>query len=77
MFTRDARSKAVTALARGSWEISAPYYLQGLPYEDLTQGDETAIRQAYRSLLRTLTQDSRVGKFEIYLFALTRLRLHE
>jgi hypothetical protein len=55
MFTQDARSKVVTALARGAWQESAPDYLQGLPYEDLTQTDETNLRQAYTSLLQRLT----------------------
>ncbi len=55
MFTQDARSKVVTALARGEWNASAPTYMQGLPYEDLTQTDKTHLRQAYTSLLRRLT----------------------
>ncbi len=55
MFTQDTRSKAIPALARGTWTESAPDYLQGLPYEDLTQVDETQLRRAYTALLRSLT----------------------
>lgn len=55
MFTQDARNKAVTALARGEWTTSAPSFMQGLPYDDLTQLDNTDLRQAYTSLLRRLT----------------------
>ena len=55
MFTQDARGKAVTALARGEWQASAPSYMQCLPYEDLTQTDDTHLRQAYTSLWRRLT----------------------
>ena len=55
MFVQDARSKAIPALARGAWIESAPDYLQGLPYEDLTQADETHLHRAYTALLRSLT----------------------
>ncbi|GJL49503.1 MAG: hypothetical protein NPIRA01_07300 [Nitrospirales bacterium] len=55
MFTQDARNKAVTALARGEWTTSAPSFMQGLPYEDLTRLDNTDLRQAYTLLLRRLT----------------------
>ncbi len=56
MFTHDARSKAVIALARGEWTKSAPDYMQDLPYDDLTQADETNLQQAYTSLLGRLTE---------------------
>jgi hypothetical protein len=55
MFTQDARSKAVTALTLGEWREAAPDYMQGLPYEDLTQSGETNLRSAYIALLRRLT----------------------
>lgn len=55
MFTQDARSKAVSALARGEWGKSAPDYMEALPYDDLTQVDETNLRRAYTSLLQRLT----------------------
>ena len=55
MFTQDARSKVVTALARGDWKESAPDYMQALMYDNLTQADETDLRLAYASLLRRLT----------------------
>ncbi len=55
MFTQGVRSKVVTALAQGAWIESAPDYLQGLPYEDLTQTDETYLHRAYTALLQSLT----------------------
>jgi hypothetical protein len=58
MFTQDARGKAIVALARGEWKESAPDYLQDLPYDDLTQADETHLRRAYTALLRRLTDRS-------------------
>jgi len=61
MFAQDALSKVVTALARGTWETAAPFYLQGLPYEDLTQTDEIHLRQAYTSLLQRLTNTTEVA----------------
>ena len=56
MFAQDARSKAIPVLARGAWTESAPDYLQALPYEDLTQTDETPLRRAYTALLQSLTE---------------------
>ena len=47
MFTQDARSKVVVALARGQWQESAPDYLLALPYDDLTQAGETDVHGAY------------------------------
>ena len=55
MFTPDARRKVVPALARGEWKRSAPSYLQGLPYEDLTHHEQSRRGKAYLSLLGRLT----------------------
>ncbi len=61
MFTQGARNKVVTALARGEWQSSAPDYMQGLPYDDLTKTDEAHLRQPYISLLRRLIDATEVA----------------
>jgi tetratricopeptide repeat protein len=61
MFAQDARGKAVAALARGKWQTSAPSYMQGLPYEDLRQTNDTHLRQNYTLLLQRLTGTTEVA----------------
>jgi len=61
MFTQDARSKAIIALAKGEWQASAPSYMQGMPYDSLTHTDENLLRQAYTALLRRLTDTTEVA----------------
>ena len=60
MFAQGARSKVVVALAKENWLTSAPSYLQGFVYDDLTHTDETKLRRAYTSLRLRLT-----GKTEV------------
>lgn len=45
-------NQIVPALFRGTWKESAPGFLQGLPYEDLT--DAVTFEQQYSELLRRL-----------------------
>lgn len=71
MFTQDARGKVVVALTKGDWKKSAPSYMIGFPYDDLTHSDETDLYQSYASLFRRLTSNTElappiIGSGEIY-----------
>lgn len=54
MFNQGLTDKALPVLARGTWEESAPSFLQGYLYTDLTVSDEKTLEENYYELLRRI-----------------------